>query len=253
MNICSICPVNKSYLMYEDSPMVMLLTHLVERYPLYVEEALKHPNTYKILDNSLIELGGALSMERLVQAAFKVNANEIILPDVFMDGEATIKSTIESINWLKEHNLLGRFKLMVVCHGTTKETFKKCFDTLEAMPEVDVIGIPKVMASMKWVADRNRKNLKDIFMDSSKEIHFLGSWYNLAELLELGTDVWGRVRSADTCLPSLDVIQHLDFTQDRNGTIDLEKDYSELTDEKYRQFMHKLEKAVIQSYLHVGE
>lgn len=251
MNICSICPVNKSYLMYEESPMVMLLTHLVEKYPSYVEEALKHPDTYKILDNSLIELGGALSMDRLVSAAEKVKANEIILPDVFMDGEATIKSTIDSINWLKKHNLLGRFKLMVVCHGTTKKAFKKCFDTLEKMPEVDVIGIPKVMASMPWIKNRNRRDLKDIFMNSSKEIHFLGSWYNLAELLNLGNDVWSRVRSADTCLPSLDVIQNLTFNEDRNGTINLEADYPELTDEKYRNFMHKLEDEVVRSYLHI--
>lgn len=253
MNICSICPVNKSYLMYEESPMVMLLTHLVEKYPSYVEEALKHPDTYKILDNSLIELGGALSMDRLVSAAEKVKANEIILPDVFKDGEATIQSTINAINWLKEHNLLGKYKLMVVCHGTTKEAFKKCFDTLEAMPEIDVIGIPKVMASMSWVKGRNRKDLKDIFMNSSKEIHFLGSWYNLGELLDLGKDVWNRVRSADTCLPSLDVIQGLGFYDDRIGTIDLEEAYIGLTDEKYREFMSKLEKAIVQSYLHVGE
>lgn len=251
MNICSICPVNKAYLMYEDSPMVMLLTHLVEKYPSYVEEALKHPNTYKILDNSLIELGGALSMERLVAAAEKVKANEIILPDVFKDGEATIKSTIKAIDWLKEHNLLGKYKLMVVCHGTTKEAFKKCFDTLEAMPEIDVIGIPKVMASMDWVEDRSRRSLKDIFMNSSKQIHFLGSWYNLAELLNLGNDVWDKVRSADTCLPSLDIIQGLSFGDDRNGTIDLEKNYPELTDRKYRKFMNKLEDEVVKSYLHI--
>lgn len=251
MNICSICPVNKSYLMYEDSPMVMLLTHLVEKYPSYVEEALKHKYTYKILDNSLIELGDALSMERLIEAADKIKANEIILPDVFKDGKATLESAKKSIEWLKEHNLLGKYKLMAVAHGTTREEFKKCFNGLDSLKEIDVIGIPKVMASMPWIKDRNRKNLKDIFMASSKEIHFLGSWYNLAELLNLGNDVWDRVRSADTCLPSLDIIQNLTFVQDRNGTIDLEKEYPELTDEKYRLFMGKLEKEIVKSYLHI--
>ena len=253
MNICSICPVNKSYLMYENAPMVMLLTHLVEKYPTYVEEALKHPDTYKILDNSLIELGGALSMDRLVAAAEMVHANEIILPDVFKDGDATIKSTLDSINWLKEHNLLGKYKIMVVCHGTTREEFKKCFDILNSIPEVDVIGIPKVMSSMPWILSKNRRELKDIFMNSSKEIHFLGSWYNLGELLELGNDVWNRVRSADTCLPSLDIIQGLTLYEDRLGTIDLEEGYPQLTDEKYREFMVRLERAVVNSYLHVGE
>ena len=59
--------------MYENKT-VMLLTHLVERYPEYIEEALKHPNNYKILDNSLIELKGALSMERLIDAADKIKS-----------------------------------------------------------------------------------------------------------------------------------------------------------------------------------
>ena len=36
-------------------------------------------------------------------------------------------------------------------------------------------------------------------------------------------------------------------------TIDLEEGYQQLTDEKYREFMCKLEKAIITSYLHVGE
>lgn len=250
MDICSICPVNKAYLMYEDSPRVMLLTHLVEKYPSYVDEALKHADTYIILDNSLIELGGALSMERLIKAAEKVLADEIILPDVFKDGEATYQSTLKSIEWLREHNLLGRFNLMAVCHGTTEEEFTKCFNRLNDLPEIDVIGIPKVMSSMPWVKDRSRKSLKNVFMHSHKKIHFLGSWYNLAELLDLGTDVWNKVRSVDTCLPSLDIIQGLTFTQDRNGTIDLEKDYPELTDEAYRKFMHRLEKEVVRAYLH---
>lgn len=251
MNICSICPVNKAYLMYEDSPMVMLLTHLVEKYPSYVEEALKHPDTYIILDNSLIELGGALSMERLIDAAKKVYADEIILPDVFMDGKATYESTLKSIEWLKEHKELGSFNLMAVCHGTTEEEFKECFDKLNSLEEITTIGIPKVMSSMPWVKDKNRKSLYNIFKDTHKQIHFLGSWYNLSELLNLGTAVWNKVRSADTCLPSLDIIQGLGFNEDRNGTINLEKEYPELTDEKYRKFMQKLEKEIVRAYLHI--
>ena len=253
MNLCSICPVNKAHLMYENCGMVMLLTHLVEKYPSYVEEANKHPYHYKILDNSLIELGGALSMERLVKAAEKVKANEIILPDVFRDGEATYNAAVDAIDWLYKHDLMGKYKLMVVCHGTTEEEFKKCFDRLNELEEVDVIGIPKVMSSLPWVKNRSRNSLKHIFMNTNKEIHFLGSWYNLEEVLTLDKDVWNKVRSVDTCLPSLDVIQDLKFYQDRKGTIDLEKEYPELTDDKYHAFMDNLEKEVVRSYVHIGD
>lgn len=234
MNICSIMPKGAYEYMY-DQPMVMLLTHLVEKDPAYVQLAHQHPNTYKILDNSLIELGDALSMERLVNAAERINADEIIIPDVFRDGPATVQSAKESIQWLIEHGLLGKYKIMAVAHGTTYESFKECFDALNAMPEIDVIGIPKVMSSFAWVANRSRASLYDIFKDSVKTIHFLGSWYQLGELLTMPKEVYKKVRSCDTCLFALDVIQGIDFYTDRSGTIDLEHEYPELTRDAYNK------------------
>lgn len=236
MDICTIMPKGMYHKMY-DNPKVMLLTHLVEKDPEYIEEALRHPQTYIILDNSLIELGGALSMERLVAAAEKVHADEIILPDVFKDCKKTMESVQSSIRWLREKNLLGKYRLMAVCHGATEELFTECYKTLNRLPEIDVIGIPKVMSSFDWVADRSRASLYDIFKDSCKEIHFLGSWYQLGELLDLPPEVKRKVRSCDTCLFALDVIQGLDFYTDRKGTIDLEKYYPELTPDKYDALM----------------
>lgn len=244
MYVCSIMPKGTYHLMYEE-PIVMLLTHLVEKDSQYAELALEHSEAYKILDNSLIELGGALSMDRLMAAADKVKADEIILPDVFRDGEATIKSTKEAIQWLKDHNRLGDYKLMAVCHGITQEVFKECFDALNDMPELDVIGIPKVMSSFDWVVGRSRASLYDIFKKGDKEIHFLGSWYQLGELLTMPKKVYNRVRSCDTCLFALDVIQNIDFFTDRNGTIDLEKVYPELTEEAYTNFIMDFEQKLL--------
>lgn len=247
MNLCSITPVKQAAWAYE-APMVMLLTHLVERHKSYVKEALKHPNVYKILDNSLIELGEALTMERLVAAAEKINANEIVLPDVFKDGEATVKKAKESILWLKENDLLGKYKIMVVCHGNNEDEWHSCFKQLNEIEEIDVIGVPKVVST--WLPDKNRKNLSHIFLNTTKQIHFLGAWYNLAELLKLGKKVWNTIRSADTCLPSLYVIQNKKIWEDRDGTIDLENDYPELTKDKYDDIMYKFEKEMVNAYIY---
>lgn len=241
-------PKGAYHLMYSGAPRVMLLTHLVERDENYVALAKQHPNTYKILDNSLIELGGATSMERLVTAAEEVGADEIILPDVFKDADLTIWKVKESIQWLKDKGLLGKYKLMAVCHGATREAFLKCFDTLEKMPAVDVIGIPKVMCSFDWV-NNSRANLYPIFKNSTKEIHFLGVWYNLGEILSLPKEVYNKVRSVDTCMFALDVIQNIDFFTDRKGTIDLEKEYSELTEDKYNALMDRFEKLMVSKQL----
>lgn len=235
MDFCSINPKGAWEWMYE-MPRVMLLTHLVERYPEYVRLAKDHPRTYKILDNSLIELGGALSMGRLVRAADAIDADEIILPDVFKDGPATVESTKEAINWLKEKHLIGKYKLMAVAHGNNEKEWKECFDTLNKIPEVDVIGVPKVIST--WIPNRSRGSLFHIFKNSKKEIHFLGSWFNLAELCELQLEVKSKVRSVDTCLPSLYTIQKKDFHLDREGTIDLEREYTELTKKDYEALIN---------------
>ena len=249
MHICSIMPKGKYQLMYRE-PVVMLLTHLVENDDNYVKLALNHPSTYKILDNSLIELGGALSMERLVAAADKINANEIILPDVFMDAKATVNSTKNAIKWLKKNNCLGKYKLMAVCHGKTEKEFKWCFHKLNKMKYVDVIGIPKVMCSFDWV-NKSRASLYPVFKKTKKEIHFLGVWENLGELLDLPSNVYKKVRSADTCLFALDVIQNLNFIDSRKGTIKLDGEYRALTNKKYIPFMEKFEDEMVSSQLHI--
>lgn len=249
MNLCTINPKGTWEWMYEN-PTVMLLTHLVEQYPEYAKMA-RESNVYKILDNSLIEIGSALSMERLLNAAERIDADEIILPDVFKDGEATVVEAKKSIEWLRAHNMLGKYKLMVVCHGNTFEEWQHCFDQLNAMPEVDVIGVPKVTAT--WLPSQNRSELYPIFKNTTKEIHLLGSWYSLSELLTLGKECWDFVRSADTCLPALCAIQNKTVWENRDGTIELDKEYKELTREKYDQVLNSFEKEMIRSYLGISE
>lgn len=252
MYFCSIMPKGAYHLMYENACAVMLLTHLVEKDPEYTKLAVDHGDVYKILDNSLIELGGALSMERLVAAADKVNANEIILPDEFKNGAETVKKAKESIKWLKENDRLGDFKLMAVCHGTSYKEFKKCFKQLNRMKEIDVIGIPKVMCSFDWV-NKTRATLYPIFKKSKKKIHFLGSWYNLQEFIDLPKNVYDNVRSADTCLFALDTIQKLDFHEDRKGTIKLDRIYPEFDEDIYRDLMQRFEDEIVYHQLGIKE
>lgn len=252
MDFCSIMPKGAYHLMYENASTVMLLTHLVEKDPEYAQLALDHKKVYKILDNSLIELGGALSMERLVAAADAVEADEIILPDEFKNGPETVRKAKESIKWLKENKRLGDFKLMAVCHGTTYKEFKKCFKQLNRMKEIDVIGIPKVVCSFEWV-NNTRATLYPIFEKSKKKIHFLGSWYNLGEFIDLPKKVYDRVRSADTCLFALNVIQKLDFHENRKGTIKLDHVYKELDEDVYRDLMNRFEHEVVFHQLNIKE
>ena len=86
--------------MEQKQTMHMFLTHLVESSPEYRKAAIEAPG-YKILDNSLIELGGAVDLKRILEAAEVIHADEIILPDVFQKGPETLEVVAQSIEYLK--------------------------------------------------------------------------------------------------------------------------------------------------------
>lgn len=233
MKLVSITPKNLWEQMF-DQPIVMGLTHLVMKYPEYKEMAKNRPtNSYLILDNSIVELGESVKLQDILKAADEVNANEIILRDAYPLGAPTRQRIQEDIDYLREHNLTKKYNLMAVCHGENKEEFIKTFNFINSIPEITCIGIPKVLS--KWCGDR--KELANIWMNTDKEIHLLGSWYTLGELISLPQDIRLVVRSCDTCLPALNVIQNIGVYDNRNGTIDLEKEYPELTEERYNSMI----------------
>lgn len=232
MKICSITPIKNAHLMYENE-YVMLLAHLSENSANYALYA-RNNNNYKIMDNSIIELGEAFDMDTLINEAIKCNVNEIILPDVFNDGDATLKKVNESIAWLKEHNYIGKFKLMAVCHAKEMSELLNNYKTLSSIPEIDVIGFPKVLS--KWLGNKRAFVVNEIVnsIPKTKEIHLLGCWNSLIEFKNIKLD---NIRSADTCLPALLTINNMNAWDDREGkTIDLENDYVRNEDEYHKIF-----------------
>ena len=65
MQIIDIVPIHYLHLV-QNQPMAMFLTHLVENSPEYAKFARNYTG-YKILDNSLIELGEAVDIERVLK------------------------------------------------------------------------------------------------------------------------------------------------------------------------------------------
>lgn len=232
MKFCSITPLNNCDLMYEND-YVMLLAHLSKNSEKYASYA-RNNNNYKIMDNSIIELGSAFNMQDLINEAIKCDVDEIILPDEFTEGEETVKRVKESIKWLKENNYLGKFKLMAVCHGKNMDEFFNCFCRLNDIPEIDVIGIPKVVS--QWMLSRVK--MAECFATlTNKQIHLLGCYYSLNEIKELSKDT--KIRSMDTCMPALLSIYNMDTFDNRNGKkIDLETATVNLNN--YKKIMHDI-------------
>lgn len=196
MQLINIFPIGNSVMEF-NQPMHMFLTHLIEKYPMYVDMA-RTVKGYKILDNSLIELGGAVDLERVLAAAEKIRADEIILPDVFQDGPATVKAVRESLQYLSERypNRDWPYKLMAVVQGKDVEEWHACYKELLCMPDINVIGIPKVCAKMH--PQGRPYFVNNMCCLPGKEHHLLGLWYSVTELTEYEHPEW--IRSCDTVL-----------------------------------------------------
>lgn len=221
MQLCGITPVEKASWMYKDK-IVMLLAHLA-KHDSYVQEALNHPDNYKICDNSIIEMGSTFSIDKLVEAAEKMGCQEIILPDGYPRGDVTRKLVLEALEWLKEHNYIGKFKIMAVCHGRDYEEWLETFNLFNSIPEIDVLGIPKVL--QRWLPSKSREELAPVFTNTDKEIHLLGTWFSLEEEVNMPKELRARIRSCDTCLPFYYATTGESIMEQRKGTVDLEGHY----------------------------
>ena len=183
--------------MEQKQTMHMFLTHLVESNSTYRKAAIEAPG-YKILDNSLIELGGAVDLRRVLEAAEVIHADEIILPDVFQKGPETLEAVSEAIRYLKYSYPKGvPFKVMAVAQGREEKEWYECYQELLDMPGVDVVGIPKILAKMHPCGRPHFvKELCDL---RAKPHHLLGLWYSFSEFSAYPQEVLDKIRSCDTC------------------------------------------------------
>lgn len=222
MQIINIVPVADICMEFHQ-PMHMYLTHLVEKYPQYVATA-KAAGGYKILDNSLIELGSAVSILRVLNAAETIAADEIILPDVFQDKDGTIEAVERALTEI-DRIYQGKwpFKLMAVAQGKDALEWEMCYEYFMDHSKVDVIGIPKVCAKMlpggrPEVMRRSECKLQE------KPHHLLGLWYSASELYQYEHP--DMIRSCDTVLASFMAKYNLAAGGVRPDgfTVDLESD-----------------------------
>src|SRR3990167_373445 len=111
MKISFIVPFNYLQEFDEYSNFHLVLAQHIKENPGYTEFFMYNPK-YKILDNGAYELGDSIPGEELIDKAFLVKANEIIIPDTFMECDKTIQRAENFLTLLNKEKLLGQFKLM---------------------------------------------------------------------------------------------------------------------------------------------
>jgi len=191
----------------------MALTHLVLSNDEYAKHfwMMSNRGHYVILDNSVVELGSAVTFDDLIEAAEQINATEIILPDVLDNREATLKLAEDCLSkaWLK--GLFRKYKFMVVPQGDTFPEFIQCYKDLCDLPGKCTIGIPKRLGRFfkHEETDSRTRGLGRYFallemerrgiINTSKPHHLLGIYDNPLEIHLLSKYNW--IRGVDTQLP----------------------------------------------------
>lgn len=160
-------------------------------------DVLQHPEDYRrvfvesghhietvILDNSVIELGSAVDIDIIAKAAKTVKANVIVLPDILLDGAATVKSCREAISpWasiLDKELGEGKWKFMVVPQGKTPAEFAWCAEQFYGLEHIGWWGIPRNY-NIKGLG--SRRDAVDIcrMIDPTYNVHLLGFSDNIVD------------------------------------------------------------------------
>lgn len=213
MEIALIVPTSVLDDFCSTSKVQMCLAHRVlsdEVYASFYRRVASDPRNIVIMDNSLWELGDAMSFEKLIEACQKVKPTELIIMDKFRDGPGTIKQ-FNAYTFMafcagtgdgpcrEEYPWQRNF---VVAHGKDREEWLECFDFFNEHHLAHTIGLPKVLDEI-WTPGGRIGCVE--FLEATgrvradKAYHCLGIWGDPIEVLILNRHGW--IRSLDTALP----------------------------------------------------
>jgi len=229
MKIAFINPIHHLELTHK-SGYYLLLTHLAQGYSEYVNFWNREPG-YKILDNSLIELGYALPIGEVLAVAETLKVDEIVLPDVYLDFDETVRAVSNSLSQIIMNKKYPfPYKLQAVAQGSTSFEWQKCWDLFSRNNDIDVIAIPKVTETLFPNGRPEAVRYALANNPNGKEIHLLGCWSDIGdELSTYSRQELNAIRGMDTSLVYHCTVEGQNFlmdeTQKPNYKIDLEAEY----------------------------
>lgn len=193
-----------------EDPMHMALAHLVgaKGYEEYTEfyKRMSDEGKYIIMDNGVIE-NAQQDIETILLKAKTIGADEIILPDVFLDSEQTIVRTTAAWDYLNDKRIEQKF--MIVPQGNDVDEYLWCLEKLlQVGIEPHSIGIPKVLTKLYGRDARIEvlQRLNEVLPeDCSVELHLLGCHNDALEIksinILMAQNKIRTVRSVDSALP----------------------------------------------------
>jgi hypothetical protein len=184
MQVATILPT--AYLpMIENEKYHMCLAHLIgkdKKYTEFYQKIAQKEDNYVIMDNGVIE-GNQRPIDELVKKATLVGADEMILPDVYMDEDATLEHSYDALDYIQQFYPSGLdLKLMAVPQGKTLDEWLECANIMIGW-DIDCLGIPKVLTKIVG-RDGRLEALKALGNKvRGLDIHLLGCWNSPIEIM----------------------------------------------------------------------
>lgn len=167
----------------------------------YYERRAVDMDDYVILDNGAYELGASFDFAHVIEIAKRIRPEEIVLPDVFLDGPNTLKEASKGYALLQKVHELRYSNLMVAPQGKTTEEWMTCLDGLVQVIQPDVIGIPVVYERMMGRGVLINEVVKYFGHGHYQpDIHLLGWDGDLYKLKCYAKDYW-FIRGIDSAKP----------------------------------------------------
>lgn len=155
----------------------LLLAHDVVKHPTEYNKLFGQRNRYMdiILDNSVVELKEPVDIKMVVEAAKIVNPTVVVLPDIYNDQQATIKSCLEALDsWgqsLWSANIQD-FTFMMVPQGGDLHQFIYCAQFFVDDPRIGWWGVPRNLTAKIKTRAKATQLLHQL--SRNKKIHLLG-------------------------------------------------------------------------------
>lgn len=195
----------------------LVLAHLIEQSQAYHRFYLEREDPWFItLDNSAHEFGRGNGIEKVWMIGLHIGADEIVIPDVLFDRQATLDSASSAINYIGK--LTGdeyRPRIMFVPQGNSRVEVTRCVWDLvklwQSRRDVNeyfevTIGLSKDYEI--WPGGLHRM-LEEEVLPAAREldafgttqVHCLGWGRDLWALRHIAEDFGDRIRSVDSAKP----------------------------------------------------
>lgn len=165
-------------------PYHLLLAHdIVEHSDIYYRLFHRRPAGMTIiLDNSVIELGSAVDIKMIVEAAKIVQPNTTVLPDVLLNSNQTIDSCTAAIHgWSAAFRRAGLTPaFMYVPQGRAFHSWTLCAEALADEPSINFWGIPRNIVQTPMMSRYAHISIARA-LNPKRYIHLLGFSNNLID------------------------------------------------------------------------